>query len=75
MRRYSQRSINDVYTVYICKVNNMYTWSMIGQMIPPTLHEAPLKDCCCFIVKTGTIWTGKGHSFSWCKFHDHMTYR
>ena len=38
---------------------------MIGQMIPP-LSEAPLEDYYGGIVETGTIWMGKGRSFSWC---------
>ena len=46
---------------------------MIGQEIP-ALHEAPLEDYYGSIVDTGTIWTGKGCSFSWCKFHDHTNY-
>ena len=46
---------------------------MIGQVIPPP-HEVPLEDCCGGIVDTDTIWTGKGRSFSGCKFHDHTIY-
>ena len=45
-----------IKTTVLCKVDNMYAWSIIDQMIPP-LHEALLEDCCCGgIVKTGTIW-------------------
>ena len=36
-------------SIILCKVDNMYAWSMIGQVIPP-LYEAPLKDCCGGIV-------------------------
>ena len=63
-----------IENIHVCKVNNMYRWSIIGQMVPQSCEVGPQYRLQWYI-EMDTVYIGKGCSFIWCKPQHYTTYR